>query len=1194
MATQMSKFGMIFEQVTGSAPGSSTGTVQLYASSSTDESGKTILLMKDDAGAETVLGGAFKIEDSDGTELAISGGQEIKFVDGGAININWTDTSDGVDGDEYDLSFTLDIQNLSETTTVADGDLVVIDDGAGGTLRKMTRANFIESAALDNIDIDGGAIDGAVIGANSAAAGSFTTLGASGVATMSGHLTASAGIEVADALVPASDDAVDLGRSGAEFKDLYLDGVAYVDELRADQLGAALDANDQAITNINVDSGAIDGAVIGANSAAAGSFTTLGASGVATMSGHLTASAGIEVADRLVPASDDAVDLGASGAEFKDLYLDGVAYIDDLRADTGRFADLTSGSLVLAGANGALINDSKLSFDAAAQSGVGVLSVNSMLSVTSSVNFAGGYQGNADQGASFDASNGNLYLRAGVSADGEISAGTNVIINSGYASGGSSLTSDGNASFAGDLIVDGKATVSGHLTASAGMSIASELVPSTDDAVDLGASGAEFKDLYLDGVAYVDELQADALGKDLDAGNFSITNVSELTASHIQVTTLDVVTINSVTQSETTLEIQDKLIVSALSASSAVADGGGLKIGGGDTVAGHASVLYDHANLALDLNIAGTTQVRLQDGVFRPETDDDVDLGASGAEFKDLYLDGVAYIDSLQADQLGAALDANNQAITNINVDSGAIDGVTLGGNAQVTITDADMNGGTIDNVVIGGTTPVAGTFTALSASQAIKGNANLEIAGVGYFDNEIYVDGGGSFGESVTFNGQTVHNGNSTFNAHITASAGIAVADVIVPSADDVVDLGRSGAEFRNLYLDGIAYVDNLQADQLGAALDANDQAITNINVDSGAIDGTVIGGNSAAAGSFTTLGASGVATMSGHLTASAGIEVSDALVPSADDAVDLGRSGAEFKDLYLDGIAYVDELRADTGKFADLASGSLVLAGADGVLLNDSKLTFDAAAQSGVGVLYVNSMLSVTSSVNFAGGYMANADYGMSFDSSNGTLIGRGQGTFDGGVNAGGGYGGGSGASIGSNGNIQTRGVLQVGADGAGQDVTFFGGAANEALIYDASENHLKVQDSSAANIVTIGGDATTDYAIDVADGVNNINKIRAAAFVTYSDESLKTDVQTMNTALDTVMSLNGVEFTWKDSGARDFGFIAQEVQKVVPKAVHTANDGVQGVDYSRLTSILVEAVKAQQVQIEDLKKVITNLKK
>jgi hypothetical protein len=127
-----------------------------------------------------------------------------------------------------------------------------------------------------------------------------------------------------------------------------------------------------------------------------------------------------------------------------------------------------------------------------------------------------------------------------------------------------------------------------------------------------------------------------------------------------------------------------------------------------------------------------------------------------------------------------------------------------------------------------------------------------------------------------------------------------------------------------------------------------------------------------------------------------------------------------------------------------------------------------------------------------------------------------------------------------------------------------------------------------------LTLGGDATSEYALDVANGANNQNKVRASAFVTYSDESLKCEVQTMNNALDTVMSLNGVEFTWNDSGDRDFGFIAQEVQAVLPKAVHVATDGVQGVDYSRLTSVLVEAVKAQQIQITDLKKALTNLKK
>ena len=181
-------------------------------------------------------------------------------------------------------------------------------------------------------------------------------------------------------------------------------------------------------------------------------------------------------------------------------------------------------------------------------------------------------------------------------------------------------------------------------------------------------------------------------------------------------------------------------------------------------------------------------------------------------------------------------------------------------------------------------------------------------------------------------------------------------------------------------------------------------------------------------------------------------------------------------------------------------------------------------------------------------------------------------------------------------SSGTGSLAGNLVVGISGnaLGGDATFNGDAAGEKAFYSSANNLFQVTGSATGLQVSIGGDTTSEYAVDVANGFNNVNKIRAAAFVTYSDESLKQDVATMNTALDTVMSLNGVEFTWKDSGERDFGFIAQDVQNVLPKAVHVAADGVQGVDYSRLTSVLVEAVKAQQIQITDLKKALTNLKK
>ena len=127
-------------------------------------------------------------------------------------------------------------------------------------------------------------------GANSAAAGTFTSLVAGGDVDLgdatSDTITATGRFD--SDLVPSTDGARDLGASSLEWKDLYIDGVAYIDSLQADQLGAALDANSQAITNINVDSGAIDGTTIGTASPALISGSHMSASGVLQVGGAVT------------------------------------------------------------------------------------------------------------------------------------------------------------------------------------------------------------------------------------------------------------------------------------------------------------------------------------------------------------------------------------------------------------------------------------------------------------------------------------------------------------------------------------------------------------------------------------------------------------------------------------------------------------------------------------------------------------------------------------------------------------------------------------------------------------------------------------------------------------------------------------------------------------------------------------------
>jgi len=101
----------------------------------------------------------------------------------------------------------------------------------------------------------------------------------------------------------------------------------------------------------------------------------------------------------------------------------------------------------------------------------------------------------------------------------------------------------------------------------------------------------------------------------------------------------------------------------------------------------------------VEVSAATVEQVRFQDGVIVPVTDNDIDLGTSSLEFKDLYIDGTANIDSLVADT-------------------------------------ADINGGTIDATAIGGTTPAAGAFTTLSASGAATLSSTLAVTGVATLGN--------------------------------------------------------------------------------------------------------------------------------------------------------------------------------------------------------------------------------------------------------------------------------------------------------------------------------------------------------------------------------------------------------------------------------------------------------------------------
>ena len=92
--------------------------------------------------------------------------------------------------------------------------------------------------------------------------------------------------------------------------------------------------------------------------------------------------------------------------------------------------------------------------------------------------------------------------------------------------------------------------------------------------------------------------------------------------------------------------------------------------------------------------------------------------------------------------------------------------------------------------------------------------------------------------------------------------------------------------------------------------------------------------------------------------------------------------------------------------------------------------------------------------------------------------------------------------------------------------------------------------------------------------------------------SDATLKYNINPVENALDKLNSLDGVTFQWKKDDKASAGVIAQDVEKVMPSAVKEV-ESLKGdsthkaVDYNQIIALLVEAVKDQQKQIDELRK-------
>ena len=183
----------------------------------------------------------------------------------------------------------------------------------------------------------------------------------------------------------------------------------------------------------------------------------------------------------------------------------------------------------------------------------------------------------------------------------------------------------------------------------------------------------------------------------------------------------------------------------------------------------------------------------------------------------------------------------------------------------------------------------------------------------------------------------------------------------------------------------------------------------------------------------------------------------------------------------------------------------------------------------------------------------------------------------------------------------NIVANSTQLTVAAGVGFSVNGSLGTANQVLTSNGTGAYWASAGASGATLNANNTDTVTYY-IGLANTtsgawtnavvsttklyfVPSTGTLSATVFNSLSDITYKTNIKTVENALDTVNSLRGVTFNWKDDNRPSIGVVAQEVEKVAPELVATHNKK-KSVNYDGLIGILIESIKELKQEIEILK--------
>jgi hypothetical protein len=174
---------------------------------------------------------------------------------------------------------------------------------------------------------------------------------------------------------------------------------------------------------------------------------------------------------------------------------------------------------------------------------------------------------------------------------------------------------------------------------------------------------------------------------------------------------------------------------------------------------------------------------------------------------------------------------------------------------------------------------------------------------------------------------------------------------------------------------------------------------------------------------------------------------------------------------------------------------------------------------------------------------------------------------------------------------------GTTVAGSNVGGARLTLIGHNADvsvPAIVNSAAIGEAAIV--SASNNMVFGNNAVTGWGFGISPGAaairvgsdgtngNGATLSPGGAWTNGSDSTKKFNIEKIEYGLAEILKLRPVNYKWKVTGQKDFGFLAQEVKSILPEIVF-GEEGQMTVSYGQITAVLTKAVQEQQKEIEDL---------